>query len=243
MKTREVPSELREFLKVFDKLAYVHEASTVWTDFLDCFIKGFSFDDATEFNESLIRRYDKEERLIFGSLVYEMIRVYDKMMDSDSKAWADPLGIFYEVMASNFKRSGFGQFFTPETVVDFMTEITMSDHKGFTINDPACGSGRLLLAAGVRNPGLFCIGEDIDQVCCKMTVVNMLMHGLQGEVIHHDSIRMNFYKGWRLTRHKSGCPMTYKIKESESILMTKAIMQKVEEEEKKVSETQLQLFE
>lgn len=61
------------------------------------------------------------------------------------------------------------------------------------IGDCAYGSGRNLLAAKAvfdtkrwRSPYL--IGEDIDHTCCKMTAINMAIHGCFGEVICHDTI-------------------------------------------------------
>ena len=62
------------------------------------------------------------------------------------------------------------------------------------MNDPTCGSGRLLLAYHVRNLGNYLVAEDISRTCCLMTVCNMLIHGCVGEVIQHDSLLPEDFK-------------------------------------------------
>lgn len=73
--------------------------------------------------------------------------------------------------------------------------------KGLNFGDPACGSGRFLIAAHAKFPGNYCCGEDIDRTCALMTVCNFILHGVNGEVIWHDSLRPTkdyFYGAWRV---------------------------------------------
>jgi type I restriction enzyme M protein len=97
-----------------------------------------------------------------------------------------------------------GQFFTPVDVCNLMVEATVDTSaepstvcgafgRRVTISDPAAGSSRNLLAAHAkfvhdkaRKPYL--IAEDLDLMCCKMSAVNMLMHGCYGEVICHNTL-------------------------------------------------------
>lgn len=57
-----------------------------------------------------------------------------------------------------------------------------------SVCDPTCGSGTLLLAAAKtcadKNQGRRprCFGSDIDIICVKMAVVNMLMNSIPGEI-------------------------------------------------------------
>mgnify|MGYP000858492356 FL=1 len=50
--------------------------------------------------------------------------------------------------------------------------------------------------------GCYYVAEDIDKTCCMMTVVNFLMHGIQGEVIHHDSLMQE--ESWNAWQVNSG---------------------------------------
>jgi type I restriction-modification system DNA methylase subunit len=100
--------------------------------------------------------------------------------------------------SGNFK-SFRGQFFTPAAVSDLCARISWDDMPLLAsgrpvVNDCACGSARMLLAAhkiaydkGMMQPYL--VGEDIDGICCKMAAVNFAVHGCFGEVIRHDSLK------------------------------------------------------
>lgn len=123
------------------------------------------------------------------------------------KEWYDPLGTYYEVLASRGKKSSMGQFFTPADLCDMISGLQgtegMTDK---TVSDPCCGSGRLLLSFHAKYPGNFFFAEDLDNICCKMTVINFLTHGVVGEVVHHNSLDPDsYFKGWvinqNLTKH------------------------------------------
>lgn len=102
--------------------------------------------------------------------------------------WCDPLGEYYECLAGNYKKSNFGQFFTPKPLCDLMAQITICDDWGKNINDPACGSGRLILAANHKTKGNYFVCEDLDAICCKMTAVNLCFHEVRAEVHCHNSL-------------------------------------------------------
>ena len=92
-----------------------------------------------------------------------------------------------------------------------MTDITDNNEKftGKYINDPACGSGRTLLAWHVRNIGNYLCAEDIDRTCCLMTVCNFIIHGCVGEVICHDSLDPgSFYTGWKINERLNKNPFS-----------------------------------
>lgn len=76
-------------------------------------------------------------------------------------------------------------------------EVEDSFCKGFgirpKIGDPTCGSARMLLAIHAEHVNSkkklpYLIGEDIDFICCKMSAVNLAVHGCYGEIICHDSL-------------------------------------------------------
>ncbi len=120
-----------------------------------------------------------------------------------TKGWIDVFGEFF--MSYLGEKGRMGQCFTPESLSELLAKImsegVMShpEHhcgmfgKKHVVSDPACGSGRLILAT-VTNlqkiKGLKCyaVGEDKDETCVKQTAVNLAMHGYFGEVICHDSL-------------------------------------------------------
>ena len=119
----------------------------------------------------------------------------------DSAGWYDPFGDLFMITMGNKK--GLGQCFTPSCVCDVMSALTLQcepqkEHcRGFgmcyTVNDPTCGSGRLLLSAAAKlrrqyGHKIYCVGSDIDSRCCKMTALNIMLHGFYGEVVCHDTL-------------------------------------------------------
>ena len=94
--------------------------------------------------------------------------------------------------------------------------------KGLNFGDPACGSGRFLIAAHAKSPGNYCCGEDIDRTCALMTVCNFILHGVNGEVIWHDSLiptKERFYGAWRVRprRDLNGVPEVTRLKWEDSL--------------------------
>lgn len=83
----------------------------------------------------------------------------------------DLFGSFYEEMIGKGKANTLGQFFTPRVMAEAIYHLTGSDdHEDFTVIDPACGSGRLLLAFGHLEHAKL-IGYDIDErvlLLCKL---------------------------------------------------------------------------
>jgi type I restriction-modification system DNA methylase subunit len=67
-----------------------------------------------------------------------------------------------------------------------------------TILDPACGSGRMLLAAAKINRHNTFFGADLDGTCCKMALINMLLNSLQGEISHMKSLSKEFFRGYKV---------------------------------------------
>lgn len=121
--------------------------------------------------------------------------------------WVDPWGESYETLLAKAKASSFGQFFTPQGLCDLMADVNIDPNKEQTnrkncgafgnriiVSDPTCGSGRNLLAAASkfidkpRKNLPFFSGEDLDETCVMMTAVNLMAHGLPGEVICHNTL-------------------------------------------------------
>jgi type I restriction-modification system DNA methylase subunit len=115
-----------------------------------------------------------------------------------SEGFADPLGeLFMQAISSGHN----GQFFTPAPICEMISVMsvgeTLEDNK--TICDPACGSGRMLLAAAKINRYALLYGADLDITCCKMALLNMLLNSLKGEIAHMNTLSNEFYRGYKVS--------------------------------------------
>lgn len=123
----------------------------------------------------------------------------------DANGWYDLFGdIFMLHLADKDRR---GQCFTPQGIANLCAKISFNNAEiesakmpcGFfgtryILSDPACGSGRLMLAGSYHfvktyDNYPFAVCEDIDTICVKQTAINLALHGFYGEVVCHDSLR------------------------------------------------------
>ena len=144
--------------------------------------------------------YTKEQNVKFYEMMAEYIRIMDEELKH--KEWFDAWGDLF--MSLTTKGGAKGQFFTPTQICDMMAKMEIDTDKlpekscgGFgnriAIADPAAGSSRCLLAAHARfihdqKKPPYLVAEDVDRMCCKMSAVNMMMHGCFGEVVCHDTL-------------------------------------------------------
>jgi type I restriction enzyme M protein len=198
--SRNIPTELKTFFKLFEQLAYRHQYSTVFDDYLTMCIYNFSYDNLEykKMRDDRMNNYEKKEHDLFNQLFFEMLKVLNDQLGSGLMKWYDFFGSIYEAIISSHKSQAMGQFFTPVHVVDAMV-LMNSIEKDSAVNYPACGSGRMLIASHVHSGGCYVYGQDLDLMCCKMSVLNMVFHGCNGEVVWQDSHNLNDYrKGWRI---------------------------------------------
>jgi len=107
---------------------------------------------------------------------------------------ADIIGGAYEFLISNFASDAgkkAGEFFTPGEVSTLVAKLTKSA-PGSRICDPTCGSGSLLIKAGLEvgsnNFSLF--GQEANGSTWALAVMNMFLHGFDNATIRWgDTIR------------------------------------------------------
>lgn len=83
-----------------------------------------------------------------------------ELIGEASEGFCDPLGELYQQAVSSGHN---GQYWTPEHLCDMISMMsgdTLQD--GQNVLDPACGSGRMLLAAAKRNRFALFYGADLD---------------------------------------------------------------------------------
>lgn len=87
-----------------------------------------------------------------------------------------------------------GQFFSPPPIARMMAAMTIGDvpeeakHEKKSVCDPACGSGRMLLAVAEKQPHWLFVGQDVDLRCVRMCAINLALRNLYGYVIHGNSL-------------------------------------------------------
>lgn len=145
-------------------------------------------------------RYTKEQNVEFHRMMVDYFRVMKEQTVHNEwyDAWGD---LFMELTPKGGAR---GQFFTPADLCDLMAESIVDTSREpdkvcgafgrrVLIGDPAAGSSRNLLAAHARfvhdnKRKPYLVAEDLDLMCCKMSAVNMMVHGCFGEVICHNTL-------------------------------------------------------
>lgn len=176
-------------------------AEMALSDFLDYCIETFAVENYQKYGSmSEILSVAKDKCTPYFTVVLYWLTEVDREMNKGR--WKDWFGETYETMyLAKSKASRTGQFFTPQSVSDLMSEIVAGkgeDNASQRINDCACGSGRLLLSHYMQNSSPehygrsvgYYIAQDIDIVSCKMCALNMMAHGMCGEVHCQNTLTM-----------------------------------------------------
>lgn len=188
LKSVDVPKELKNFNSLFHGFEGL-ELSRVFDDFLTVTICAMARGTEEELYLQTIKPYKRKELDIFCQLFAELVLIYER--ETTENGIFDPLGIYYECLASNYKKSNFGQFFTPVSICKMLAQMVIDDDFGKTINEPCCGSGRMILAANQVAKGNYYICQDLDPICCKMTAINLCFHKINAEIYCMDTLRMD----------------------------------------------------
>ena len=192
--------ELKEFEKTFDCIARYEDAGKVFDDFLTiclCCLSINPFTGKSVYEDeymATIGKYDKQlVREHFPKLFAELIIQMQKHVDASGGN--DLLGEFFQIHISRGRN---GQYLTPKSVTHFMAEIVGlqgDTRKRLNILDPACGSGRMLLAGaqvGGKHHNFY--GIDISPVCVKISAINLFLNGIQGEVMCANALNPNDFR-------------------------------------------------
>lgn len=195
---------ITKFKKLFEQFAHTQSYHNAFTEFLDTALlllkmRGIWDEEDIRVAERLESGRDGEK---YGAIVGEMIITYSEIADNEGAGFYDGLGdLFMELISHGHN----GQFFTPQEVCDMMAQMTYGDMGAAegevkSVCDPACGSGRTLLSAAKLNRRNKFYGADIDHTCVKMTVLNMLMNSMEGEVAWMDTLAMKHWKSYHIKK-------------------------------------------
>jgi hypothetical protein len=200
-------TEIKQLLADFTRYAHGQSLHTAFTELLDWTLLPFKWFDNAAGQQQAIETYRNHPK------VNQLVKLVTMVGDL-SEGFCDPLGELFMQAISNGHN---GQYFTPEPICDMLAMMTFDNAKdGKTVSDPACGSGRMLLAAAKINRSSLLYGADLDLTCCKMALVNMLLNSLQGEIAHMNSLSNDFYRSYTVqTTLVDGYHMPYYIEFTE----------------------------
>lgn len=153
----------------------------------------------------IVKKYDKSELDMFPQMLAYLVNEMEKYSEQPT----DILGsIFHELELHNKYR---GQFFTPQPVCDFMSEITAGDKIEMvdecdykTVYEPCAGSGAMVLgfAKVMKKYGydfqrqMLVTATDIDIKCVHMTYLQLSLYGIPAVVIHGNTLSMQEWSRW-----------------------------------------------
>ena len=123
------------------------------------------------------------------------------------RSFGDILGQIYEEESVTNRFTG--QFFTPEHLCKMMARMIIEPtDEPVSIADPACGSGRLLIAAQPLAPNATLYGIDRDLTCVHMTVLNMLVRNANAVIIHGNTLSLETFIGYAVRHSPFGATLT-----------------------------------
>lgn len=188
------------FAKALNNISNRHHQSQLFDDFLQIAVCVYSMQRSEDLYLERVKKYDKKELDNFGIALASLINEYSDRAEND---WQDLLGNYFEEFGQYNSRMG--QFFTPVQLCNLMAQFTTDtqiEGENPIVNDPSCGSSRNLIAHCRKHPNnrfkYFYIGQDLDKRCCLMSVLNFVMFGMSGVIIHMNCLSLEIYGGWRI---------------------------------------------
>lgn len=183
---RSTSNSKETFAKILLLISNRFSLTAVFEDFLTMSIAACTQNPETkkswyedEYLETIAKYKDSDLRHEFPKAFAYLINEMEERLEGS--LGNDILGDFYEEHISNGRN---GQFFTPYPICQFMASAVHSEDsnditkKPRRILDPACGSGRMLLASlRLNGIGDEYYGIDIDRTCVKMASLNLFFNG------------------------------------------------------------------
>lgn len=178
--------------KGFEQLARVNSPYPAFCKMVDFTMMALNaVADLPAFHTFIADIPQEEQKLLF-----EIFQTIGDFADNDGEGFKDPFGDLFMETISNGNN---GQFFTPESLCDMKAMMVCPDlQKGQSVSDPACGSGRTLLAAAKINREAIFYAADVDLLCAKMTVINYMLNSMIGEVVQMNTITLQYFTGWKV---------------------------------------------
>nr|DAI22071.1 MAG TPA: type I restriction-modification system methyltransferase [Caudoviricetes sp.] len=212
---KDIPT-VDHILKLLDKGTYKVNRYELLSDIFQCGAIAISNKfDITQAEErektyiNIIKKYDKDMQYLIAEI---FAKIYLLLTSQIDYGFADYIGELY--MKSETSSKNAGQFFTPyciskacaETAINSsQVEQYIKDDKILTLNEPACGSGGMIIATidtlynkydfnYSRN--LFVECSDIDARCVYMTYLQLACTGVPAVIYQQDTLTLQTWQRW-----------------------------------------------
>jgi type I restriction-modification system DNA methylase subunit len=190
---------------------------------------------------SVAKQYSRDELNTFAKAMGFMV------MEMESKPYIDILGVYYCEVQSKFTRDAGGEFYTPQEIGKLMAKISVdakaviAEGKPITINDPASGSGGLILSVAEEFAEAGAVDliratcQDISKTACDMAYINTTLWGVPARIIWGDTLKNTHSGQWdNIHWHRVGEPLREQFKMVQDLIATDAPPQPSSESDKKV---------
>ena len=189
----------KTLVKLFDDVARQtgHGRGRVFSDFLTvsrCALAGQTMEE--EYHDAICKGYIDGKPGKRG--IDTLKTAFHVMIDAMEDTGQDVLGDVFQGAITYGENS---QFFTPDSVCRVMANITVSAEQTKeprTVNDPACGSGRQLLAVATKQPHWEFTGQDVDHRCAQMTAINLGLNGLRGWAVWQNTLTLECHRVYKI---------------------------------------------
>lgn len=212
---KDIPT-VDDILKLLDKGTYKTNRYELLSDIFQCgaiaISNKFDIPQAQEREKTylnIIKKYDKDMQYLIAEI---FAKIYLLLTSQIDYGFADYIGELY--MKSETSSKNAGQFFTPyciskacaETAINnSQVEQYIKEDKILTLNEPACGSGGMIIATidtlynkydfnYSRN--LFVECSDIDARCVYMTYLQLACTGVPAVIYQRDTLSMQTWQRW-----------------------------------------------
>lgn len=127
-----------------------------------------------KFKNNNIKKVMSEWSKLLETMDYS---AYKDLIAIDTIFSDDSIGILYQSILDEGKKSQGGSYYTPRTVIEKIVEELTTSQKTNKILDPCCGTGQFLVAflKHISNP-LRLWGYDIDPIAVQIARVNLLVN-------------------------------------------------------------------
>ena len=136
----------------------------------------------------------------------DLINLFSRdIFTAEGDSQGDVLGRVYEYFITRFastEGNRGGEFFTPRSIVQLLVAM-LEPEPGDTVFDPACGSGGMFVQAAEftdQRHSLSFYGQESIDTTLRLCKMNLLMHGLQGDIKLGDALVNDQHAGLEADR-------------------------------------------
>jgi type I restriction-modification system DNA methylase subunit len=147
---------------------------------------------------SLVAKYKENTTRKQGERPADFFRnAWNALQHETAQTEQDVLGEIYE---SQISLGEHGQFFTPTSITEAITQMLGPYTAGETVSEPTIGSGRFFITLAQHNRDLRFVGTDVSPICARMAALNMWLFDLNADIYQGNSLSMEMSYLWRIRR-------------------------------------------